>query len=216
MALKWSTIEKAFQDPQLFLSVMNPETVKIAQQKIKLSMLPIKQVDAAQAETYTVEYDEFVAAVRAAGKVKIGGNIVENPSDADLLQVKHPVASARSRQSQEFPHIQPMQLSSQRFFTIRHDLNAAADTAAVAVAAAQAWRAEELRRALEREQKGQEPMTRAVRLPKASCPPPSHHLPSTNPHPPTHPLHPPHLPTPSPFQLTPPPAGNTPRRPNGA
>ena len=87
MALQWSTVEKVINDPKLLLSVMNPESVKLAQAKVKLALLPIKQVDEAQAETYTVEYDEFVAAVRAAGKVKIGGNIVENPSDAELLQV---------------------------------------------------------------------------------------------------------------------------------
>jgi hypothetical protein len=87
MALKLSTIEKAIQDPALFLSVMNPESVKRAQDKMKQALLPVQQVSAAQAESYTVEFDEFVTAVRAAGKAKINGAIVENPSDADLLQV---------------------------------------------------------------------------------------------------------------------------------
>ena len=36
--------------------------------------------------------------VRAAGKVKIDGNIVENPSDADLLQASLPAnAPTRTR-----------------------------------------------------------------------------------------------------------------------
>jgi hypothetical protein len=95
MALKLSTIEKAIQDPALFLSIMNPESVKRAQNKIKQALLPVQQVSAAQAESYTVEFDEFVTAVRAAGKAKINGAIVENPSDADLLQVPRPGARLR-------------------------------------------------------------------------------------------------------------------------
>ena len=65
MALKWSTIERAIQDPSLLLSVMNPESVKQAQDKMRLALLPIKQIDAAMADTYTVEYEEFVTAVHA-------------------------------------------------------------------------------------------------------------------------------------------------------
>ena len=56
---------------------------------MKIAMLPVKDVSAAQAaeSSYTVEYEEFVSAVRAAGKAKIDGVVVDNPTDEQLLQV---------------------------------------------------------------------------------------------------------------------------------
>ena len=93
-AVKLETLEKVIQNPSLFLSSINPEAFERAKAKMKVAMAPVRDLSAAQAETYTVEYDEFVKAVRAAGKVKIGGAVVENPSDSQLLEVKMKHATA--------------------------------------------------------------------------------------------------------------------------
>lgn len=55
----------------------------------KRANLGVKSVSAAE---YTVEFDEFVERVKKAGKAKIGGQVVENPSDEQLLQGRLPNA----------------------------------------------------------------------------------------------------------------------------
>lgn len=112
-ALKWETVEKIAKDPSLVKVAFDQEKVDTIVRRWKKANVAVANPGAANAASYTVAYDEFVAAVQKAGKVKIGDKIVENPSEDEMLE---------------------------------------------------AWKAEELRRALEREEKGEEPLTRPVRL----------------------------------------------------
>jgi hypothetical protein len=68
--------------------------------------------DAVDAASYTAEFEEFKEAVGKVKKLKIGDEIIENPSDEQLIK---------------------------------------------------AWKAEEVKRALAREEKGEEPLTRPVK-----------------------------------------------------
>mmetsp|Transcript_46393 Transcript_46393/g.112956 ORF Transcript_46393/g.112956 Transcript_46393/m.112956 type:complete len:336 (+) Transcript_46393:1-1008(+) len=80
-ALKWSTIEKIAEDPSLIAKAFDPAFVDKVTTKWReqIGVAPVSAAD------YTLEYDEFVNAVRKAGKAKIGGEVVENPSEEQLL-----------------------------------------------------------------------------------------------------------------------------------
>eukprot|EP00286_Rhodomonas_abbreviata_P001461 CAMPEP_0181289108 /NCGR_PEP_ID=MMETSP1101-20121128/706_1 /TAXON_ID=46948 /ORGANISM="Rhodomonas abbreviata, Strain Caron Lab Isolate" /LENGTH=343 /DNA_ID=CAMNT_0023393307 /DNA_START=1 /DNA_END=1031 /DNA_ORIENTATION=+ len=112
-ALKWETVEKIAKDPSLAAVAFDKERVDKVIRRWKQANVAITNPEAARAASYTVEFDNFVSAVTKAGKVKIGDQIVSNPSEEQMLQ---------------------------------------------------AWKVEELRRAKEREEKGEESLTRPVRL----------------------------------------------------
>ena len=112
-ALTLDTVKKVIADPSLLAIPLDSAKVEAMLVKYRRLGTPIGQVSPAEAATYTAEYEKFVEAVSKSGKVKIGDAVVENPTEAQLLE---------------------------------------------------AWKTEELRRALEREQKGQEALTRPVKL----------------------------------------------------
>ena len=111
-AFKWATVERVAKDPALLKDVFDQDKTDAAVKRWKKSMNMVKGVDAVDAASYTAEFEEFKLAVGKVKKLKIGDEIIENPSDEQLLR---------------------------------------------------AWKDEEVKRALAREEKGEEPLTRPVK-----------------------------------------------------
>uniref|UniRef100_A0A6U4YEN9 Thioredoxin domain-containing protein n=1 Tax=Hemiselmis andersenii TaxID=464988 RepID=A0A6U4YEN9_HEMAN len=82
-ALQWSTVESIMADPSQLAMGLDPAKVTELRNAWKRNNLGVKAANAAQ---YTVEFDEFVKKVQEAGKAKIDGEVVENPTDEQLLK----------------------------------------------------------------------------------------------------------------------------------
>jgi len=111
-ALKWETLERVAKDPSILKNSLDQDKTDAAVKRWKRATNMVKGVDAADAAAYTVEFEEFKEAVGKVKKLKIGEDIIENPSEEQLLK---------------------------------------------------AWKEEEVKRALARETKGEEPLTRPIK-----------------------------------------------------
>jgi len=111
-ALKWETLERIAKDPSVLKTTFDQEKTDAAVKKWKRATNMVKGVDAADAAAYTVEFEEFKEAVGKVKKLKIGDDIIQDPSEEQLMK---------------------------------------------------AWKAEEVKRALARETKGEEPLTRPIK-----------------------------------------------------